>query len=227
MSPSQAAVGKPVPTRLTAKGAATRERIVSAATDLVAVHGVAGTSTEQVRAAAGISGSQLYHYFDSKQALVRAVIARQADEVAEDSALQRGALDSFDALRAWGEAVLQRQQSLDEHQCDLPSLAGELSSADGTARQELILGFDRWKQALRSGLESMQEQAVIAGRADLDELSDVLLTALHGGSQLSTLLGRIDPLRAALRGALHYVESFATEAATPRAPWEPPTAMTI
>jgi TetR/AcrR family transcriptional repressor of nem operon len=36
-------------------------------------------STEDVRKAAGISGWQVYHYFDSKQALIRAVITRQAE----------------------------------------------------------------------------------------------------------------------------------------------------
>ncbi|OZC81283.1 hypothetical protein CH274_10625 [Rhodococcus sp. 06-418-5] len=60
----------------------------------------------------------------------------------------------------------------------------------------------------------MQARGELDGRADLDELSDVLLTALHGGSQLSVTLGRIEPMRAALRGALHYVESFAVVART-------------
>lgn len=207
--------------RLTAKGAATRGRIVAAATDLIARYGVAGTSNEQVRAAAGVSGSQLSHYFDSKQALVRAVIARQADVVAQDSSLQRGALNNFEALRAWAEVTLERQQATNGRQCNLPTLAGELAGTDRTADQELILAFDRWKEALRSGLESMQERGVLAANADLDELSEVLLTALHGGSQLTATLGRVEPLRAALRGALHYVESFATETSAPSTPWNP------
>ena len=197
------------PVRLTKKGVATKNRIVLAATELIAMHGVAGTSTEQVRAAAGVSGSQLYHYFDSKQALVRAVISRQADVVTEDFLLQDGALNSFEALHAWAEATLERQEGNAGRHCDLPTLAGELGAADATARQELVVGFDRWKQTLCSGLESMQARGALDERADLDELSDVLLTALHGGSQLSVTLGRINPMRAALRGALHYVESFA------------------
>ena len=56
--------------RLTAKGLATRERIVAAAAQLMFERGVAGTSTDDVQAAAGISASQLYHYFDDKRALV-------------------------------------------------------------------------------------------------------------------------------------------------------------
>ncbi len=52
--------------KLTPKGRATRERIVAAAAALTYERGVAGTSTEEVREAAGVSASQLYHYFDSK-----------------------------------------------------------------------------------------------------------------------------------------------------------------
>lgn len=60
---------------------------------------MAGTSTEDVRKAAGISGSQLYHYFDSKQALIRAV-TRQAEAPPTPGQPIMGALDSFDALQA-------------------------------------------------------------------------------------------------------------------------------
>lgn len=186
----------------------TRDRIVAAATGLIAARGVAGTSTEQVRAAAGVSGSQLYHYFDGKQSLVRAVIASQADEAVGDSLLQDGALNSFEALHAWAEATLERQQRTDGPRCDLSTLAGELAGA-AAAREDLIEGFGRWQQALRSGLEDMRSRGVLRPEADLDELATILLTALHGGSQLATVLGRMQPMRAALKSALHYVESFA------------------
>src|SRR5688572_16255771 len=110
----------PVERRLTRKGRATRDRIVAAAAELIALHGVAGTNTEQVRHAAGVSGSQLYHYFDSKQALIRAVITRQAD-LALLSDL--GPLDSLEALRAWADAAIERQED-PEGDCSLATLAG-------------------------------------------------------------------------------------------------------
>src|SRR4051794_22826729 len=99
--------------RLTRKGRLTRDRIIDAATELIARQGVAGTNTDQVRELAGVSGSQLYHYFENKQALIRAVITRQADAVSGPDALpQLGRLDSFDALQAWADAALARQGEL-------------------------------------------------------------------------------------------------------------------
>src|SRR3978361_1461259 len=87
--------------RLTRKGEETRERIVSAAAGVIFERGVAGTSIEDVKDAAGGSSSQLYHYFADKQALVHAVIAHQSDAVSVAQEPLLGKLDSIDALRAW------------------------------------------------------------------------------------------------------------------------------
>ncbi|MGH3070312.1 MAG: TetR/AcrR family transcriptional regulator, partial [Streptosporangiaceae bacterium] len=64
--------------RLTPKGERTRARIVDAAAQLIYERGVAGTTLEDVKAAAEVSGSQLSHYFADKDGLVQAVIDRQA-----------------------------------------------------------------------------------------------------------------------------------------------------
>src|SRR6266446_5371133 len=58
----------------TAKGRATRERILQAAAELIAEKGAAGMSLDDVRARTGASRSQLYHYFEDRDDLVRAVI---------------------------------------------------------------------------------------------------------------------------------------------------------
>lgn len=90
------------PHRLTAKGERTRQRVLAAASELIFERGVAGTTIEDVQAAAGVSASQLYHYFPSKNALVRAVIQFQEEGVvgAQEQALAH--LDTVDGLRATG-----------------------------------------------------------------------------------------------------------------------------
>ena len=197
--------------RLTTRGQVTRDRIVLAATELIALHGVAGTSTEQVRAEAGVSGSQLYHYFDSKQALVRAVITRQAESASAGASLQLGALDSFDALRAWADAAIENQAKDDARGgCTLSSLAGELSGSDEGSRVELSSGFLRWKALLEQSLGSMQTRHELRGDADLATLAYVLLAALQGGTLLSQTVRTVEPMRAAMDAAIAHVRSFAT-----------------
>ena len=63
--------------KLTAKGARTRARIVEEAAALIHERGVAGTTLEDVKVAAEVSGSQMYHYFPDKNDLVQAVIDYQ------------------------------------------------------------------------------------------------------------------------------------------------------
>lgn len=195
---------------LTRKGEATRERILQAATELIAAHGVAGTSTEDVRKAAGVSGSQLYHYFDSKQALIRAVITRQADAPPVPGQAMMGSLDSLEALRAWADAAIERQErSEGRGECTLGSLAGELGATDEGSREDLSRGFLRWQALLQDGLRAMRERGELRAEADLDELSLALLTALQGGTLLGQTMRDARPLRASMNAALAYIHSYA------------------
>jgi TetR/AcrR family transcriptional regulator, transcriptional repressor for nem operon len=194
---------------LTRKGQATRERILEAAVELIGRRGVSGISTEDVRKAAGISGSQLYHYFDSKQALIRAVITRQAEAALVPGQPIMGALDSFDALRAWADAAVEHQEhNSGRGECTLTSLAGELGPADEQTREDLCNGFQRWQSLVHDGLRAMRERGDLRPGADLDELSMALLAALQGGALLSQTLRTAEPMRASMNAALAYVHSF-------------------
>ena len=195
--------------KLTRKGQATRDRIVAAATDLITQHGVAGLNTDHVRRLAGVSGSQLYHYFDGKQALIRAVITQQAD--APGGLAQIGRLDSFEALQAWADAALARQADNDGRgECDLGTLAGELSALDEDSRTEISQGFLRWKQVLFDGLNTMRTRGDLVATTDVDELAYALLAALQGGALLAETLSDTAPMRASLNAALAYVRSHET-----------------
>src|SRR6201986_1366693 len=90
--------------RLTRKGEATRARIVDAAAELIFQQGVAGTTIEEVRDRAQVSSSQLYHYFDDKPALVRAVIELQADLAIGTQ--EQFDLSTLDGLREWRDFLV-------------------------------------------------------------------------------------------------------------------------
>src|ERR1700754_1492287 len=96
--------------RLTRKGEATRARIVDAAAALIFQQGVAGTTVEEVRDAAHVSSSQLYHYFEDKPALVRAVIERQADMAIGTQ--EQFDLSSLDGLREWRDFVVDHARDI-------------------------------------------------------------------------------------------------------------------
>src|SRR6266576_2281875 len=81
---------------LTRKGTQTRQKIVAAAAGLILEQGVAGTTLEEVRAEAGVSSSQIYHYFADKEALVRAVVDYRAQTVVGETHEPMLAVDSLD-----------------------------------------------------------------------------------------------------------------------------------
>src|SRR5271170_5924832 len=139
--------------KFTPKGAATRDRIVAAAARLIQERGVAGTTTEEVRDAAGVSSSQLYHYFSDKMALVRAVIAHQTDTVLGAQAQFLGHLDSLESLRRWRNLLVRIQRGLHcEGGCPLGTLSSEIAEIVPEFRIDLDRAFVLWEEGIRSGL---------------------------------------------------------------------------
>src|ERR1700757_1593379 len=92
--------------KLTAKGRATRARIVNAAAELMLEHGVARTTIEDIQQAAAVSTSQMYHYFADKGDLVAAVIDAQSDQVLGGQELELHRVDSIEALCRWRDAMV-------------------------------------------------------------------------------------------------------------------------
>jgi TetR/AcrR family transcriptional repressor of nem operon len=191
---------------ITPKGQATREHIVEAAATLIGQFGVAGTSADDIRKTAGVSGSQLMHYFGGKQALVRAVITRQS----ELEAFAGHPVDSFEGLRAWANAAVESlAHGFGHGACTLAMLTGSTSPDDEQTREELCSAFVRLQSLLLVGLRAMRDRGDLRPEADLDELSMALLTALQGGILLGQTMQSTTPVRASVNAALHYVESFA------------------
>jgi AcrR family transcriptional regulator len=195
---------------VTRKGQLTRDRIVAEAAALMFTKGVAGTSTEDVRAAAGVSASQIYHYFTDKRSLTRAVIAFQTDAILGFQEPQLARLDDVDALRDWAATIVEFQRANDFHGgCPLGSLASELAEGDDEAREDLASSYRRWHGAIRDGLAAMRQRGELAADADVERLATTLLTALQGGLLLAKTLRDGEPLETALNTVIDHVASFA------------------
>jgi TetR/AcrR family transcriptional repressor of nem operon len=195
--------------RLTRKGQATRERIVEAAAQLMFERGVAGTSTEEVQAAAQVSASQLYHYFADKRSLVRAVIAHLTEAVLGAQQPLLGRLDSIEALQAWRDVLVGMQLGRGcQGGCPIGSLASELSELDPDARADLVAGFARWEGAIRDGLRAMRARGELGRDADPDHLALATLAAVQGGLLLTQLRRDTAPLEAALDTMIDRIESL-------------------
>ncbi|SNY49005.1 DNA-binding transcriptional regulator, AcrR family [Paractinoplanes atraurantiacus] len=195
--------------RLTARGAATRERIVLAAAELMAVKGVAATTLDDVRVASSTSKSQLYHHFAAKEELVREVVTHQAAVVLErQDQLLRG-VSSFAGLRRWRDAVVQRSELRSgAYGCEIGTLAAELSDTDEQARQALAGHFATWERLLADGFRRMRDNGTLRADADPATLSVAVMAAVQGGYLLAQTAHDAGPMRVALDMALAHVETF-------------------
>ena len=190
----------------TARGAATRARIVEAAADLVYRRGASATSLEDIMEASATSKSQLYHYFADKDALMRAVIELQTRRVMGVQAAHLDTVNSLAGLRRWRDAlVTMNRATRGVGGCPLGSLASALSDQSESARALLAHGFELWESQLRRGLGAMRDSGKLKPEANPAELATAVIAALQGGLLLAQTTRSSRPLELALDMAIGHI----------------------
>jgi AcrR family transcriptional regulator len=175
-------------------------------------HGVAGTSIPAVRDVAGVSSSQVYHYFADKDDLTRAVIASQSEAILSNQASSLAKIDSLDALRAWRDVMVDAaRQDNGAGGCPLGSLSSELSDDHPWARDALAASFTAWSETIRLGLIAMIDNGTLRRETDPNRLALALLAAVQGGLLLAQAQRSTDALEAALDAVIAHIHDHATE----------------
>jgi AcrR family transcriptional regulator len=196
--------------RRTARGAATRERIVVTTADLMHRQGVAATTLDQVVDTCGISKSQLYHYFPDKDALIAEVIAAQANRLLSDQKQLLERLSSMRELEKWRDALVAGLGNGQwGYRCPVGSLANELAGRYDHAGRMLANTFDTWTGDLAGGFARMQENGELAPEASPEELAFGVIAALQGGYLLAETMQGEQPFVLALDMALGWVKAHA------------------
>jgi TetR/AcrR family transcriptional regulator, transcriptional repressor for nem operon len=191
----------------TARGRATRERILRAATELVAERGVAGTSLDDVRGAARASKSQLYLYFSDRDELLRAVAESTCDAVnATQSDIVAG-FDSLPGIERYLDAVVALQVERGTPGCPIGTLVGQLADRDDRSRLILADGLGRWERALRTGLDTMATRGELGPGVDPALLAAKTLMLLQGGLLLSQVRHDSNQIRIAADAVLELIRA--------------------
>ena len=199
--------------RLTAKGRATRNRIVQAAAELIVTEGLSASNMENVRRAAAVSGSQLAHYFADKRTLIRAVIRRQIGVVLDfhQQPKLRG-LASFDDFERWIDLNMRYLRRIGYFGTPTyHALAAQLAkSGDGT-REALAAGYWQWIELLEQAIQRMKDAGVLVEGADPRRLALVVVSAHQGGGTLAFTYRAEWPHADAVRFAVNYLRMFAAD----------------
>ena len=204
------------PRKATARGAATRARIIEAAADLVRRRGARATSLDDIMAASATSKSQLYHYFADKDALMRAVIELETRRVTGGQAVLLQSVDTLDKLRGWRDQVVAMNKAAHSvGGCPLGSLASELADQSERARAMLADSFTLWRSHLAKALRAMRDRGELKTDVAPEDLATAVVAALQGGLLLAQTARTTRPLELALDMAIDHVARASIGGAAP------------
>lgn len=192
---------------LTAKGAATRQRIVAVAAEQIRTNGIAATTLDDVAARSRTSKGQIFHYFpDGKDELLVAVAQYEADRVLGDQQPHLGLLDSWVAWQRWADAVVERYERQGPR-CPLGVLLTEIGRSSPAAQQVTTTLLQQWQDHLAAGVQRMQERGLVSVRLHPQRSAAAIIAGVQGGVVLLMTTGSSDHLRAALDASMVYLRS--------------------
>jgi AcrR family transcriptional regulator len=183
---------------LTAKGQATRQRIIEGAAAEIRASGVQNATLDDVLARTHTSKSQLFHYFPGgKEQLLLAVAQYEAQMVLDDQQPYLGELTSWAAWQRWRDAVVDRYRRQGQH-CPLAVLMSEIGRSTPGAQAVTCALMDKWHNELVNGVRHMQGQNKMAAELDAGRVAAALLAGVQGGVGVLLATGDIGYLEAAL-----------------------------
>src|SRR3954468_14731666 len=131
---STAAPASEGPGRRETEARATREALIDAALDLFTARGYAEVGTEEIVARAKVTRGALYHHFDDKRDLFRAVFERvESDLMERIGATMQSADDPYELMVGGMRAFLDA--------CEEPAVK-QISLTDAPA----VLGWEEWRE---------------------------------------------------------------------------------
>ncbi len=186
---------------LTARGGATRQRIIEGAALLMREDGPVG-NMDEILAATSTSKSQLFHYFpNGRRDLLAAVGRYEADQTIGAQQPYLMDLTSWRKWEAWRKVLVAHYTELGER-CPLASLTAQLGKSSPETRDIVTELFDTWESYLRTGTRAVAERGKLGGDADPDEVARDILTVILGGVTMLRATGRTGYLETSLKQAM-------------------------
>jgi TetR/AcrR family transcriptional repressor of nem operon len=192
--------------------AGTRERIVEAARYLFWEKGYAATGLAEILARADANSGSFYHFFDSKDALLRTILETYV-ELLEPHVL-RAVWDAtpepiprvFLLLEAYRQRLLDTEC---RYGCPIGRLAFEIDPENTPAHALIARNFTTWKEAVEACLRA-------AGLPNPAEVATLVLTVMEGGVMQARTYRTVEPFDACVRQLRLHLDAL-TGTARPRA----------
>ena len=191
----------------------TRDRLIESARHLFWERGFAGTSMSELLAHAEVNSGSFYHFFDSKEALLRAVLEgylHMLRPMVVDHAFTtvREPLERIFAILAGYRGRILATGC--QYGCPLGRLALEIDPENAPAHQLIAQNFQGWIAAIRECLDAMKPS--LPPETDLDALATYVLVVMEGGVMLSRSYRSAEPFDRAVAQLREHFRLLLTQA---------------
>jgi TetR/AcrR family transcriptional regulator, transcriptional repressor for nem operon len=150
----------------------------------------------ELLAHAEVNSGSFYHFFDSKEALLRSVLEGYLElldpMIVQPAFAAAAAADPvgriFAILAGYRERIVATES---RYGCPLGRLALEIDPENAPAHALIARNFSGWTDAIRSCLEAMRDQLPV--ETDLDALAAFVLVTMEGGVMLARSYRSVEP----------------------------------
>ncbi|MCA9288330.1 MAG: TetR/AcrR family transcriptional regulator [Phycisphaerales bacterium] len=172
--------------------AETRDRILDAAMRLFYEQGFHNTGVATILREAGVNSGSMYHFFDSKDALLKEVLETYVDMLepmvmrpAEEAAVDP--IARVFALLEWYRAGLEANAC--QFACPIGQLALEIGHEHKPVRTLIDLNFRNWAAHVKGWLDDAGDR--LPPGTDTARLSRFVLTVMEGGQMQAKAAGSL------------------------------------
>jgi AcrR family transcriptional regulator len=198
-----------------ARGAATRQKILEAAAELVNRKGFNGTSVDDVLAASGTGKSQFYHYFTSKTQLARELVDHHA------AVMPLARLADPDAMTGLAELDAALDALVEAHKgghypfgCPTSNLATELVSSNEELAGCFREIFESLEAKLAEAVRRLRFRGHVRQDVEPEAVASFVAAALEGALLLAKIRGGSAPLEATAGQLKGYLRGLASKPQT-------------
>lgn len=183
------------------KGEKTRTRLLDLAEDAVLHKGFAGTSIDELIAAANITKSGFFYHFKDKNDLAKALLLRflEQDDIIFNELLQRADNLNEDPLHSFLIFLKLLAETMDNMEADYPGcLVASYCYQDRLfseeVRQLTAEGVLGWRTRFNKRLTAIAEKYPPRADVNLKDVADMLSAIVDGGIILSKALRKREHL---------------------------------
>jgi AcrR family transcriptional regulator len=180
-----------------------RERLVSAAIQLLHQQGIERTTLAEIAKAADVPAGNVYYYFKTKDDVIAAVIDAHADQIKTTLASIDGRHRSPKSrLKAFVREVTSRSEVVAKYGCPLGGLCSELDKRPDPLSSMGVADL------MRLPIGWAEEQFRSLGRPDAHDLALDLLAAYEGNALLANTLRDPNVLSRATRRLDQWIDKL-------------------